>query len=272
MITNDFTFTLSFHFYYIPYLHIHDDITVTVRFYLICQFLYIFHHCILSLHIRSYYPFLLLELTIPRARIFFGASPGVYFSDSSPHCTQCIQSFIPHAHIHLSANAPRLSLTPVSSSCCTGLRHHAARHHTIHTLRHRASRHRSPSSHEPPRPHRRTATRGAPQRTNPSLIPSLSRPRSSVQHHNPRPHHRFRGIVAPRPIDRAPNQRAPAPTSQCPSQRAPQRAIALQAALTSATLTTTTTLASTTHMSAPRTPAPRATRTTLSRARLITMA
>ena len=57
---------------------------------------------------------------------------------------------------------PRASLTsPVSSSCCTGLRHHAACHHALRIgpqgIPYRAN--------DPPRPHHRTATRRAPQRT-----------------------------------------------------------------------------------------------------------
>jgi hypothetical protein len=39
--------------------------------------------------------------------IFFGVRPGACLSDSSPHHTQCTQTFIPHARIHLSAHAPR---------------------------------------------------------------------------------------------------------------------------------------------------------------------
>ena len=41
------------------------------------------------------------------APIFFGVRPGACLSDSSPHHTQCTQTFIPHARIHLSAHAPR---------------------------------------------------------------------------------------------------------------------------------------------------------------------
>ena len=40
--------------------------------------------------------------------IFFGGvRPGACLSDSSHHHTQCTQTFIPHARIHLSAHAPR---------------------------------------------------------------------------------------------------------------------------------------------------------------------
>jgi hypothetical protein len=145
---------------------------------------------------------------------------------------------------------PRASLTPVSSSCCTGLRHHAACHHA---LRHRPPRHPSHRANDPPRPHRRTATQRAPQRTI-ALQAALT---STTPH----PHGRttaFGATMRPGPATERRSNARPRLHPSPASRRAPQRAFALQAELTSATFTTTTTLATASHTPAPQTPATRA--------------
>jgi hypothetical protein len=150
---------------------------------------------------------------------------------------------------------PRASLTsPVSSSCCTGLRHHAACHHAL-----RIGPQGIPfRANDPPRPHHRTATRRAPQRTialQAALTNTTPHPRDTAA----APLSAQRCALAQRPSADPTRARAPASKSRkptrpaarhCPAGRAHQRHI-------SATFTTTTTLAT-----APQTPATRATRTT----------
>ena len=80
----------------------------------------------------------------------------------------------------------RASLTPVSSSCCTGLRHHAAHHRA---LRHRAPRHPSPSQGAPaPSSPHPDPTRPAARHLSPSLLRAALITSTTPQ---PRPPHRF---------------------------------------------------------------------------------
>ena len=145
---------------------------------------------------------------------------------------------------------PRASLTsPVSSSCCTGLRHHAACHHALR-IAPQGIPHRS---NDPPCPHRRSATGHAPLRT--IALQAALRP--------PTGHGRTTALGATMRPGPATERRSNARLHPSPASRhAPQRAIALQAALTSATFTSATTLATASHTPAPQTPATHATRTT----------
>ena len=200
-----------------------------------------------------------------------GVRPGACLSDSSPHHTQCIQPFISHARIHLSAHAPRQP-----DSCFL-------------VMLHRSAQSRRLPSHPPPsrpkasliEPMTPRALIPAPRPDAPHGAPSLSRPRSPVPHHTHSRTAAFGATMRPSPaIERRANAH-PRLHPSALSRRAPQRAIALQAALTSATFTTATPRPPP-HSPASHTPAPRqhhthasnthAARTTQSRAQLIAVA